>query len=48
LLNRRVAVDDVATIRPIRDITDETGYSAAEVGYARFAHGAHVREGTPH
>lgn len=42
------AADYVAMIRPIREIAAETGYSAAEVGYALFAHDDHVREGTLH
>ena len=42
------ASDYVAMIDPIREIAAETGYSAAEVGYALFAHDDHVREGTLH
>ena len=42
------AADYVAMVEPVRDIADETGYSAAEVGYALFAHDAHVRDGTLH
>jgi len=42
------AADYVAMIDPIRDIAGETGHSAAEVGYALFAHDDHVREGTLH
>jgi thermostable 8-oxoguanine DNA glycosylase len=42
------AADYVTMIEPIRDIAAETGYSAAEVGYALFAHDDHVREGTLH
>jgi thermostable 8-oxoguanine DNA glycosylase len=42
------AADYVTMIDPIRDIASETGHSAAEVGYALFAHDAHVREGTLH
>jgi hypothetical protein len=33
-------------IVPLRDIADETGHRAVDVGYALFAHDAHVREGT--
>ncbi|AAG18767.1 hypothetical protein VNG_0148H [Halobacterium salinarum NRC-1] len=32
--------------RPIRDIANESGRSAAAVGYALFACDAHVRSGT--
>ncbi|EMA41140.1 hypothetical protein [Halobiforma nitratireducens] len=42
------ADDYVTMIDPIRDITAETGYSAAEVGYALFAYDDKVREGTLH
>ncbi|MFB6150554.1 MAG: hypothetical protein ABEJ40_01985 [Haloarculaceae archaeon] len=42
------AADYVAMIDPIRAIADETGFSAADVGYALFAHDADVREGTLH
>ena len=42
------AADYVAMIEPIREIADETGYRAVDVGYALFAHDAHVREGTLH
>lgn len=42
------SADYVTMIRPIREIAAETGYSAAEVGYALFAHDDHVREGTLH
>jgi len=42
------AADYVTMVRPIRSIAAETGYSAAEVGYALFAHDDHVREGTLH
>lgn len=42
------ADDYVTTIEPIRDIAAETGHTVAEVGYALFAHDAHVREGTLH
>lgn len=41
--------DDYCTmIGPIREISDETGYRAVEVGYALFAHDYDVREGTLH
>ena len=42
------AADYVAMIGPIREIADETGHRAVDVGYALFAHDAHVREGTLH
>ena len=42
------ADDYVTMIDPIRRIADETGYSAADVGYALFAYDDHVREGTLH
>lgn len=42
------AADYTAMIEPIRDIADETGRRAVDVGYALFAHDAHVREGTLH
>lgn len=42
------ADDYVTIIDPIRDIAAETGYSAAEIGYALFAYDAHVRTGTLH
>ncbi|WP_120245232.1 hypothetical protein [Halopiger aswanensis] len=42
------AADYVAMIEPIREIAAETGYTAAEVGYALFAYDADVREGTLH
>jgi hypothetical protein len=42
------AADSAAMVDPIREIAAETGYSAAEVRYALFGHGAHVREGTLH
>ncbi|MCF2166074.1 hypothetical protein KVP04_01295 [Halobacterium salinarum] len=38
--------DCVAMTRPIRDIANESGRSAAAVGYALFACDAHVRSGT--
>ena len=41
--------DDYCTmIDPIRGIAGETSYTAAEVGYALFAHDYDVREGTLH
>jgi thermostable 8-oxoguanine DNA glycosylase len=41
--------DDYAEmIEPIREIAGETGYTAAEVGYALFAHNVEKREGTLH
>ncbi|QAU11930.1 hypothetical protein EKH57_03740 [Halorubrum sp. BOL3-1] len=42
------AADYVAMIDPIREIAAETGHRAVDVGYAPFAHDAHVREGTLH
>jgi len=42
------ADDYVTMIGPIRDIAAETGHRAVDVGYALFAHDAHVREGTLH
>jgi len=42
------AADYVTMIGPIREIADETGHRAVDVGYALFAHDAHVREGTLH
>lgn len=42
------AADYCRMIEPIRDIANQTGYSAAEVGYALFAYDADVREGTLH
>jgi len=42
------AADYVAMIEPIREIADETGYSAIDVGYALFAFDDRVREGTLH
>ena len=35
-------------IEPIREIAAETGYSAAEVGYALFAYDVDHRDGTLH
>lgn len=40
--------DYVKMIGPIREISEETGFSAAEVGYALFAYDDKVREGTLH
>ncbi len=42
------AADYVAMIGPIREIAAETGYSAAEVGYALFAADVEKREGRLH
>ncbi len=42
------ADDYVTMIGPIREIAAETGYSAAEVGYALFAYDVEKREGTLH
>jgi hypothetical protein len=42
------AADYVTMLTPIREIAAETGNSAAEVGYALFAHDDDVREGTLH
>ncbi|SDF27739.1 hypothetical protein [Halorientalis regularis] len=42
------AADYVTMLDPIREIATETGHSAAEVGYALFAHDDDVREGTLH
>ncbi|AUX10460.1 hypothetical protein AArcSl_2845 [Halalkaliarchaeum desulfuricum] len=42
------ADDYVTMIDPIRDIAAETGYTAAEVGYALFAYDIEVRDGTLH
>lgn len=42
------AADYVAMIEPIREIAAETGYSAAEVGYALFAYDVKHRDGTLH
>jgi len=42
------AADYVTMIEPIREIADETGHRAVDVGYALFAHDDHVREGTLH
>jgi hypothetical protein len=40
--------DYVTMIGPIREMADETGHRAVDVGYALFAHDAHVRDGTLH
>lgn len=41
--------DDYCTmIEPIREIAEDTGYRAVDVGYALFAHDYDVREGTLH
>ena len=42
------AADYVTMIEPIREIADQTGYSAVDVGYALFAYDDRVREGTLH
>lgn len=42
------ADDYTEMIEPIREIAGETGYTAAEVGYALFAHDVEKREGTLH
>ena len=42
------AADYVAMIGPIREIAGETGYAAADVGYALFAADVDQREGTLH
>lgn len=42
------AADYVAMIEPIREMARETGYSAADVGYALFAADVDQREGTLH
>ena len=42
------AADYVTMIEPIREIAAETGYSAADVGYALFAADVEEREGTLH
>ena len=42
------ADDYVKMIQPIREISNETGFSAVKVGYALFAHDDKVREGTLH
>ena len=40
--------DYVKMIQPIRKIAEETGYKAAEVGYALFAYDDKVRDGNLH
>ncbi|WEL23626.1 hypothetical protein [Candidatus Nanohalovita haloferacivicina] len=42
------AFDYVKMIGPIREIAEEKGYTAAEIGYALFAHDYDKREGTLH
>jgi len=42
------AFDYVTMMNEIRAVSDETGYTPAEVGYALFAHDYNVREGTLH
>ncbi|MFB6241762.1 MAG: hypothetical protein ABEJ36_03075 [Candidatus Nanosalina sp.] len=42
------AEDYVEMIQPIREISEKTGFTAAEVGYALFAHDVEKREGTLH
>ena len=42
------AFDYVEMIGPIREIAEEKGYTAAEIGYALFAHDYDKREGTLH
>ena len=42
------AGDYVTMIGSIREIAAETGYSAADVGYALFAYDENEREGTLH
>ncbi|MDZ7849480.1 MAG: hypothetical protein U5K70_01245 [Halodesulfurarchaeum sp.] len=42
------AADYVTMIEPIRELATETGYSAAEVGYALFAADVRERDGTLH
>jgi len=42
------AFDYVTMMDEIRAVSDETGYTPAEVGYALFAHDYDVREGTLH
>lgn len=40
--------DYVKMMKPIREIAKQTGFTAAEVGYALFAYDDKVREGTLH
>lgn len=42
------AEDYVEMIKPIREIADKTGYTAAKVGYALFAFDDKIREGNLH
>lgn len=42
------ADDYVKMIKPIREIAEDTGFTAAEVGYALFAYDVEKREGTLH
>lgn len=42
------AFDYCVMIDEIRDVSDETGHTTAEVGYALFAHDYDVRDGTLH
>lgn len=42
------AHDYTKMIKPIRKISDKTGHTTAEVGYALFAHDYEVRDGTLH
>ncbi|MDZ7689444.1 MAG: hypothetical protein U5J64_12180 [Halobacteriales archaeon] len=42
------AFDYVTMMDEIRAVSDETGYTPAQVGYALFAHDYDVREGTLH
>ena len=42
------AEDYVEMIKPIREIADKTGYTAAKIGYALFAFDDKVREGNLH
>lgn len=42
------AADYCSMIEPIRGLAEDMGYTAAEVGYALFAHDYDVRKGTLH
>lgn len=42
------ADDYTKMIKPIREIAEKTGYTAAEVGYALFAYDVEKRKGTLH
>lgn len=42
------AADYVTMIDPIRDVASDTGFAAAEVGYAMFAYDVDHRDGTLH